>query len=257
MMNKLLYVLMTILALSTVTMAQDEGDDEPLPPPRRAGSTKIGGAVGFTQGWLMMNFDPLNEMMRREALTEFDNGGLAMFGGQAYGYVLFVPNLRLGYQGMGGHTKSKTLYQVSNTVREVELSVGYNAATIDYTIPVVPRFDVTVGVMLGGGSMELKMSRSYGLGQNWNGTWDDFGGAQPVGEYSTKLSSEFFVYQPSVNVEFSLLRWLGLRAGVSYLGMAGSDWKRDDKFDVFGVPDNVSGKGWMLNSGIYVGTFVF
>jgi hypothetical protein len=104
MLNRLFYLLMIAVTLTTLTMAQDEGDDEPLPPPKRAGSTKIGGAVGFTQGWLLMNFDPVNEMMRRESLTEFDNGGLAMFGAQAYGYVLFVPNLRVGYQGMGGHT---------------------------------------------------------------------------------------------------------------------------------------------------------
>ena len=256
-MNRIAVFLAMMVILSTTFITAQEEDDEPLPPPKRAGATKIGGAAGFTQGLLFLNLDPINEVMRRENLAEFSNNGLFMVGGQGYGYVLFVPNLRLGYQGMGGHLKSRTLYQASNTTREVELSVGYGAATFDYTIPVVPRFDISLGMMLGGGNMDLKFTRSYGLGQEWVKTWDEFGSAQPADEYSGKLSGSFFVYQPSVNFEFALLRWLGLRAGVSYLGMTGSDWKRDDKYDVFGVPDNVSGKGWMLNSGIYIGTFVF
>jgi len=252
----MMFALLFIIAATTFVIAQEE-DDEPLPPPKRAGSTKIGGAAGYTMGLLFMNFDPINEVMQRENLAEFDNNGIVMLGGQGYGYVLFVPNFRLGYQGMGGQATSKTLYQASNTVKEVELAVSFGAATFDYTIPVVPRFDISIGMMLGGGSMDLKFNRSYGTGQNWLGTWDEFGSLPPVGEYSGKLTGSFFVYQPSVNLEFAVLRWLGLRAGVSYLGMSGNDWKRDDKYDVFGVPDNVSGKGWMFNSGIYIGTFVF
>ncbi|HTK82190.1 MAG TPA: hypothetical protein VL633_07865 [Bacteroidota bacterium] len=251
------YALMVLFVMTTLAVAQDEPDDEPLPPPRRAGATKIGGAVGFTQGLLFMNFDPINEVMRRENLAEFTNNGLAMFGGQAYGYVLFVPNLRLGYQGMSGSTKSKTYTLASNTTREVELSVGYHAATFDYTIPVVPRLDVSVGMMLGGGSLSMEFTRSSGTGQQWLSTWDEFGSNVPAADYSGKLSSGFFMYQPTFNVEFAILRWLAFRGGVSYLGMAGSDWKRDDRYEVFGVPDNINGKGWMINSGIYIGTFVF
>ena len=252
-----LLLLSTLLFISTLTFAQEKDEDEPLPPPKRSGTTKIGGAAGFTQGLLFLNMDPINEIMRRENLAEFSNNGLVMFGGQGYAYVMFVPNLRIGYMGMSGHMLSKTLALSSNATREVELSVGYSGLSLDYTIPLVPRLDLTVGVLFGGGSMDLKFTRSYGMGQEWLRTWDDFGFSNPAGEYQGKLTGSFFVYQPSVNFEFSLLRWVGLRAGLTYLGMSGSDWKRDQKYDVYGVPDNVSGKGWMLHSGIFVGTFVF
>jgi len=39
--------------------------------------------------------------------------------------------------------------------------------------------------------------------------------------------------------------------------MAGSDWKSDDKSDLIGVPNNISGKGFMINGGIFLGTFLF
>src|SRR5438045_3061861 len=105
--------LISICSIGT-SFAQEQ-DEEPLPPPKRAGSVKIGGAIGFTQSLLFLNFDPINEVMRRENLAEFSNNGLVMLGGEGYAYITFVPNLRLGYQGMSGHLKSRTLYQSSNT----------------------------------------------------------------------------------------------------------------------------------------------
>jgi len=244
-----------LLCLSVVPALHAQEDDEPLPPPKRAGTVKIGGAAGFTQGLLYMKMDVLNEMMRRQNLGELSKDGLFMLGGHIYGYIGLVPNLRIGGAWASGSMKSSTLN--GNTVREVKLSSNYGGVSLDYVVPVAPRFDATIGMVLGGGGVDIDFSRSYGLGQTWNGTWDDFGGSAPVGEYSTRLSGSFFVYEPSVSVEYAALRWLGIRFGVSYLGMAGNSWKRDDRYDVFGVPDDVSGKGWMINSGIYIGTFVF
>jgi hypothetical protein len=256
-MYRIATFMVVMMFVATTFVISQEEEDESLPPPKRAGSVKIGGAVGFTQSLLFVNVDPINQVLRAQNLAEFSKDGLLMLGGQGYAYVILVPNLRIGYQSMGGRLKSKTLYQASNTVREVELAVGYSAGTVDYTIPILARIDVTAGIMLGGGEMDLKFARSYGHGQDWTSTWAEFGGDQAAEEYSGKISGSFFVYQPSVNLEFAVFRWLGIRAGVSYLGMAGGDWKRDDKYDVYGVPDDVSGKGWMIHSGIFLGTFVF
>ena len=250
-----LLLMLLLFSLTTdIIFAQDQ-DDEPLPPPKRAGSTKFGGAIGFTQGLLFLNVDPINQVMLKENLAPFSGNGLAMLGGQGYGYIMLVQNLRIGYIWMNGKMKSKTLS--GNTVREVDLSANYTGATFDYTIPVVPRLDVSVGMMIGGGGISFDFTRNYGLGQQWNGTWDNFGSSTPADEYSGKLSGSFFIWQPSLNVEFAVLRWVQVRAGVSYLGMAGGSWQRDDRYDLYGVPDDISGKGWTLNSGIFIGTFLF
>jgi hypothetical protein len=58
-----------------------------------------------------------------------------------------------------------------------------------------------------------------------------------------------------VNLEYAFLGWLGMRAGVSYVGMSGPSWKVDDNFDLLNVPSGVNGKGWMINLGVLVGTF--
>jgi len=163
--------------------------------------------------------------------------------------------VRVGGVGGSGTIKSKALQGL--TRRDVELSVGFGAVTLDYVLPVIPRVDLAVGVVLGGGGASIKMTRDNGLPKTWDGLWTELGGTTPVQEYSRTFSGSFFVYQPTVNVEVAILRWLGVRAGVSYNGMAGNSWKLDEKYDLVGVPDKISGKGWMLNGGIFLGTFLF
>jgi len=264
----LLLVMMLLMVSGTWVLAQQDDDDEPLPPPRRSMGPKIGGAGGFTQNILFLDMGPINEVLNSANAAPFEGNGLLMIGGQGYGYILLLPNFRVG--GMGGSgtrksTKLEVLQSGFDIRRDVELSVGYGGVTMEYVIPVIPRLDIAVGALLGSGGMSFKMTRDDGSAKIWSdpngntGVWDEFRSSAPNGpfNYSRTLSGSFFIYQPSLNVEFSLLRWLGLRVGTSYLGMVGSNWKVDDKYDLLGVPDKISGKGWMINGGIFVGTFVF
>ncbi|MBI1805700.1 MAG: hypothetical protein HYR76_01460 [Ignavibacteria bacterium] len=255
-MYRLLLILCTLFVLEMPALAQED-EEEPLPP-RRHTQAKIGGAGGFTQNLLFLDLDPINEVLRNSNAAEFEKGPMLLVGGQGYGYILVIPNLRIGGIGGSGTIKSKSLDLSTKTRRDVELSVGFGGVTIDYVIPVIPRLDVACGVLLGGGGTTIKMTRDQGAPKVWSDLWSGFGDVVgSTNEYSRTLSGSFFVYQPSVNVEYAVLRWLGLRAGVSYLGMAGNNWKLDDKYELVGVPDRVSGKGFMFNGGIFLGTFIF
>ncbi len=248
-------VLMYILQ-SSFLIAQEEPKDEEILPPKRSAAAKIGGAVGFTPSWLFIDIGPINQVLNNAQAAPFDNGRLMMYGGQGYAYVLFVPNLRIGGMGAGGTMTSRSLS--GNIRRDIELSAAFGGVTLDYVIPVAPRFDLTLGMLFGKGGMDLKITRDDGQAKAWDDLWNNYGNNfSPTQDYTRKLSNSFFVYQPSVNVEFSLLRWIGLRAGVSYMAISGSDWTLDDRYDVFGVPSTISGKGWMINTGIFLGTFVY
>ncbi len=259
----LLLIVLLLVASSTWVVAQQDDDEEPLPPARRSMGPKIGGAAGFTQNILFLDMSPINDILAGSKAAKFEGNGLLMLGGQGYGYILILPNFRVGGMGASG-TRKSTSVEIQQSGfdirRDVELSVGYGGVTMDYVIPVMPRLDVAAGILLGGGGLSFKMTRDDGSQKVWTGVWDEFGTSNPAGSpfnYSRTLSGSFFIFQPTVNVEFSLLRWLGLRAGASYLGMAGGNWKVDDKNDLLGVPDKISGKGWMINGGIFIGTFVF
>jgi len=243
-----------LLIFALPLFAQDQ-DDEPLPPPKPTGSTKIGGAAGFLQDWMFFDFGPINELMRAQGLGEFDKSSMYAIGGQGYAYILVVPNLRVGGMGITGSSAVKT--KSGNVVREVDLHVGYGGVTIDYVYNLLPRLDITGGILFGGGGLDFTINRSYGLTQDWNTTWGEFSGAAAVDEYSARLDGSFFIYRPSLNVEYSILRWVGLRVGVSYVGMSSPSWTRDEKFDLYGVPETITAQGWSINTGIFVGTFIF
>ena len=261
--------MMMLVVANTWVIAQKDEEDEPLPPPRRAMGPKFGGAVGLTSNLLFLDMDPINAVLKGANAAPFDGNAIFMNGVQGYGYILLLKNFRVGWMGASGTRKSTSLEILQSQItirRDVELSVGYGGVTLDYVLPVIPRLDVTAGFLLGSGGMSFKLTKDDGTAKLWSspngsgGIWDGFGKSDASGNpsnYSTTLSGSFFVYQPSVNFEYALLRWLGLRVGASYSGMAGNSWKVDDNYDLLGVPDKINGRGWMLNGGIFLGTFIF
>jgi hypothetical protein len=191
---------------------------------------------------------------------------MLLLGGQGYGYIMVVPNLRIGGLGAGGSMIQNSLdttgheFGVPSVRRDVELSVGFGGVTIEYAVSVIPQLDVVLGIMIGGGSTSIKMTRNINSEKMWGDIWDEYGSpvySRRTDEYTRNLSSSFFIYQPSLNIEYAVLRWVGLRLGVSYNGMMVNKWTLDDKYDIIGVPDKISGKGFMINGGIFLGTFLY
>jgi len=258
-MKRWLGLLVCLLWIVTLPIIAQEDNNEPISPPAHHAQPKIGGAGGFTQNLLFLNLDPINEVLKSSYCAPFDKQPMLLLGGQGYGYIMLIPNLRIGGMGAGGSMESRAIdTSVSpNVRRDVSLSVNYGGVTIEYAIPVIPRLDVSLGVLLGGGSTTIEVSRNVYANKLWGDVWNEIGNGTFVNEYKRTLSSSFFVYQPSLNIEYAVLRWVGLRIGISYNGMTGSEWKIDDKYDLIGVPEKLSGKGFMINGGIFVGTFLF
>jgi len=255
-MQRLILLFASVLVFIVMPLIAQEEEEEPLPP-RHHAQAKLGGAGGFTQNLLFLNLDPINDVLKHSNAVTFDRQPLLMTGGQGYGYIMVIPNLRIGGMGESGSVKTMALDPVGNVRRDVELSAGFGGVTIDYVVPVFPRLDVAFGILLGSGGMSIKTTRDDGSPKGWEKLWQNYGGDYSTYNYSQTLSGSFFVYQPSVNVEYAVLRYLGLRLGASYMGMAGNSWKLDDKYELVGVPSDVNGKGFMINAGIFLGTFIF
>jgi hypothetical protein len=258
-MNRWISAIVCLLWPLTLSLNAQEENSEPISPPSHHVQPKIGGAGGFTQNLLFLDLDPINSVLKGSNCAAFDKQPMLLLGGQGYGYIMLIPNLRIGGMGAGGSMESRSLDTgVSpNLRRDVSLSVNYGGVTIEYAVPIIPRLDVSLGLLLGGGSTTIDIYQYSSTNQTWDDVWGSIRGGSSVGQYKTTLSSSFFIYQPSLNIEYAVLRWVGIRLGVSYNGMAGSDWKVDDKSDLLGVPTGISGKGFMINGGIFLGTFLF
>lgn len=232
-------------------------EEEPIPPPRRAKAGKIGGGGGFTPVWLFWDTEALNEITSVNNSGKFDKSPMLLLGGQGFAYIMLIDNLRLGGMGVGGSTKLTTISSSGDIRRSVEVHIGFGGVTVEYALSLFERLDIVPGILLGSGGMDITISRDHGHLVRWDNLWTEVGRDSSTKDLSRKLQGSFFIYQPSLQIEFALLRWLGLRAGVSYVGMAAPSWKLDEQFDVDDVPPKINGKGWVINTGIFVGTFLF
>jgi hypothetical protein len=255
-MMRFAFGFLCIFMLAAPSFGQSpDSTDEELPPPSHS-AAKFGGGIGFAPSLLNMDLAPINEWLRNANAGELSSGPVFLTGGHAYGYILFVQNLRGGV--MWGSGSKSSLVTSAGITRDVKLHIGFTGATVEYVVPLHPRLDVTVGGMLGVGGMDLTMKLdSNSQTRSWNQIWNEFGTASRAGQYSRKMTGTFFVYEPMVNVEYAALRWLGFRVGAGYLGMTGNSWELDDKYTIPDVPSSINGKGFSINAGVFLGTFIF
>jgi hypothetical protein len=253
-------VLLTVIALSIVgSLVYSQEDSLPPIPPRRYRAARIGAMGGFTPAWLSLNVDPINSFLVGAGGAPFKKDGVFLLGGAGSAYIMFLPNLRVGGIGMGGSIKSTSL-DGFGVRRDAELNVSFGGVTFEYVIPVIERLDVSVGTMLGGGGVGITLRADAGGNKTWGQEWGNFGSGNyqhggTIANITRKLDGRFFVWVPSVNAEYALLGWLGVRLGVSYVGMSAPSWQLDGNYDLLGVPSDINGKGFMINAGLFVGTF--
>jgi hypothetical protein len=251
-MKRFVVLFLAMLLACTYVFAQQE--EEPPIPPKRSKAGKVGAFGGFTPGWLFVDVGPINDFLVPAGGAPLEENGVFLWGGGGAAYIMLVPNLRVGGLGMSGSTKSTKL-DAFGVRRDAELNVGFGGVTFEYVIPVFERFDVAVGTMLGGGGIDLILRQDIGGISTWEGEKLLFQNGGPSVNSKRTLSGSYFVWVPSVNVEYAVLGWLGFRLGASYVGMTSPSWTVDDDHELLGVPSSVSGKGFMINAGVLVGTF--
>ena len=249
--------MLVVCLTSTFAVAQQE--EEPPIPPKRSKAAKVGAFGGFTPGWLFVDVKPINEFLQPAKGAALKDNGVFLWGGGGAAYIMLVPNLRVGGAGMSGAIKSTSL-DASGIRRDAELNVGFGGVTFEYVVPIVERLDVAFGTMIGGGGIDITLRQDVGGSKTWGQEWNNFGSGnyQVLGQVNNvkrTMSGAFFVWMPSVNVEYAILGWVGVRLGASYVGMASPSWTIDDNNELLGVPSKVTGKGFMVNAGVFVGTF--
>lgn len=256
-MKKLLVLALAVSCLLPSANAQEE-----VIPPKRGKAAKVGLFGGFTPGYLSVNVAPVNEFLKASGIAPFDQNGMFLWGGAGAAYIMLVPNLRVGGLGMSGSISTGSSVQVpgvGQVQRDARLSVGFGGVTIEYVIPVVERLDIAMGAMLGGGGMDLTLKQNIGGIDSWSNEQKTFAATtwppNSLNNVTRVLSGSYFIWIPSVNVEYAVLGWLGIRLGASYVGMSFPSWSVDNDYTLNNVPKEVTGEGFMVNAGIFVGTF--
>jgi hypothetical protein len=213
----------------------------------------FGGGIGYAPGWYMPNLNPVNSEMNKIDMPELSTSGFFSSGIGGFIYIGFIKHLRVGGMGFSGSTSSKQ--KIGSVNREVLYRLGGGGLTIEYTIPIVKDFGVSVGATVGAGTMTINLFRSNSE-FNWENIWQNFGGAS-AGSINNKIDNSFWLFTPTLNLDWPIYRFVVLRLGVGYQLTFGDDWTADNDQPLQGVPSDLNGNAFFIQSGIFIGFFSF
>jgi hypothetical protein len=254
-MKKIIVLALFFLLSLPILSQEKDNDDEDSPRYRKI---KVGGAGGVTPILGFFDHAEINKALKIAGLPTLGSDPMYLIGGEGYGYIMFLKNVRFGGAGIAGK-KSVTAYDTSSGVKlqkDVDYTISYGGFLIDYVIPVADRLDIAVGFTIGGGSVNIEMRRDDGAFKDFNPVWTEYGSnAVQTKNYTRRLSGSFAAFQPHAQVEYALLPWLQLRLGASYPIMFSPEWKLDDQYKLNNVPANLKASGYTVNAGIMFGYF--
>ena len=234
--------LLIILFLSiTVYSQQNKYFDAPF-----------GGGIGYVPGWYMPSLTPVNTEMSNIGIPELSTSGFYSSGIGGFIYIGFIKHLRVGGMGFSGSTSSTQ--KVGDVNNEVLYKLGGGGVTIEYTLPFVKDFGVSVGATIGAGTMTVNIFSSNG-DFNWKNIWD-FGEAE-TSSVNIVMDNNFWMFTPTLNLDWPVYRFVVIRLGVGYQLTFGDEWTADNDQPLHGVPSDLNGNAFFIQSGIFIGFFSF
>lgn len=240
-MKKLLALL---LICSSLQFAQ-EGEDV-------GWVARFGLAAGISPVHIFPNIDPINLQVKKMGLPELSSSGTFMLGGGGYAYIMLVDNLRLGGIGVKGSNSSNG--NVGGIEKEVIYSYGFGGLTIEYTLPFVKSFYLSVGAILGAGSQTTEIYQSNG-DQTWDKLWDKINDGKTT--VSDNISNSFYVLSPTINVEVPVNRFMAVRLGGGYNIPLFSSWELNNGKEIKKMPSDLKANAFFIQAGIFFGFFAY
>jgi len=215
----------------------------------------FGGGIGYVPAWYIPNVDPINSQLSQIGMPELSTSGFYSSGIAGFLYLGFVKNLRLGGMGFGGSLS--TSQTIGNENREVVYNLSGGGVTIEYTLTFVKNIGVSVGAVIGAGSMELDLYRNSG-NFSWEATWQEFSDPNvPSDAYYSKLKNHYWMFTPMVNLDYPVYRFVLIRLGVGYQLAFADEWKADNDQPVSSIPSDLNSNSFFVQSGIFIGFFSF
>jgi hypothetical protein len=215
----------------------------------------FGGGIGYVPAWYIPNVSPINTELNKIGMPELSSSGFYSSGIAGFLYLGFVKNLRIGGMGFGGSLS--TSQTVDNVNREVVYSLSGGGVTIEYTLPFIKNVGVSVGAVVGTGSLELDLYRNSG-NFSWGGMWEELNDPnQTLDDYYGKLRNHYWMFTPMINVDYPVYRFVVIRLGVGYQLAFADEWTADNDQSVSNIPSDLNSNAFFIQSGIFIGFFSF
>lgn len=214
----------------------------------------FGGGGGYTPGWIFVNLDELNKQLVGFGSGQLSTSGFYTSGGAGFIYVGFVPSLRIGGMGFGGSTSESSLS--NGFEREAIYHISGGGLTLEYTLPFIKNIAVSVGAVIGGGSIQIDLYRNAG-NFDWQSMWSEISSTDSSQNLSRRLNNSFFLLSPTINIDIPLYRFISFRLGGGYQFALGENWTVENDKEISNVPTKLNGNSFFIQSGIFIGFFSY
>ena len=236
---KYFFTVIVILIISTNSFSQTQ----------KYFDAPFGGGGGFIPAWYIPNVDPLNLKLQEVGFPELSKSGLFTTGGAGFIYIGFVKNLRIGGMGFGGSMSSSVSKLGTNY--EAIYSIGGGGLTVEYTLPFIKNIGVSLGAIVGGGSIIIETFQN-----NTGFTWDKLYESTSENSF-TRLTNNYWLFTPTINIDIPVYRFIAVRIGAGYQFTIGNSWDANNNQTISGVPSDLNGDAFFIQTGIFAGFFSF
>ena len=212
-------------------------------------------AGGPFAGWHFNNTDELNAELKKAGFPELSKGFFILGGGGFVDIPLKKENQFLRIGGMGvGFTSNKDLVVNDSLTKAETYSFGFGGLSLDF-VKSFHIFDITVGFLLGTGTLQLDMYQ-YGRGYGNSSTiFGEFANNSSTPNITRNFSLRFYSAQPQVGFGVLLRKFVYMKFNAGYLFAIKGKWKVDNDVEVKNFPEGVSPKGFNINLGLNFGIF--
>ncbi|MCS7176888.1 MAG: hypothetical protein NZ960_04610 [Candidatus Kapabacteria bacterium] len=240
-----------LCSLLSLWAQQDDLDLDRLetPVPTTEPSTPYFGlGGGFVGMFLFPPLDAPNQKVAAWGLPGFSSP-LFLSGIEGVVTVGIVPNLRLGFFGVGGSKELQKSFGL-DTQRQAELR--FSATGISTAYAFVPLRSLTLLPTLAGGwgmiSLELVQAPS-------RTEWENLTPKDVGGTMLQRVSASYLFFHPQLYIEYTPLPFLLVRLGAGYQLSSVGEWKQNRLAVVEGIPKTFRASGPSAQFAIFVGLF--
>ena len=209
--------------------------------------------------------DEINVQLKNINFPNISQGGFYNSGISGFIYLGILQNFRIGGFGFGGSRSVSGEYpELFSPVdimlngpeqRETIYTLNGGGISLEYTLPFVKDIAISIGALVGRGSLKLELSKNFGSSQ-WNLFWQNAQYNFAMASTSS-LTNTYWLVSPTINVEIPVYHMLCFRIGAGYNVTFGGKWTYDDSQDILIAPSNINGNSFFIHTGIFIGLFSF
>ena len=111
-----------------------------------------------------------------------------------------------------------------------------------------------MGALLGAGTQSVEIYKSS-ASFNWEELWQQYGNDDLTKDYSRIMENNYWILSPMLNIDIPFYRFFIFRVGAGYTVSLGNEWHVENEMGLSGVPSDLTGNNFYIQSGIFIGFF--